>query len=305
MCVARIESIPLFLLNEPISGVDKKPKILPVMKPLTSQISDFIRFIKNRKTLLITIFLLLPVLTSAQFEKKISVNITPGFFKTIGPKDYPDPYGYDYKLPHLMPNFQVGWSINGGIQFNYSRNISFEANLGIARSGFWQYDAYDPDYDDYYCWTCWDIYDDYSDEPIASGQDYLTLFNFSIGFAPKYYFLPSKKINPYALLELNLNFTSVKFIDTWYEEMVNLGMDVADEEDYTEFWLEKSLGLGISPVVGAEFNLSDNIGIFMQTGYWLIVLDKKEFEEPEEEENFHALKFQLGVRMSFWKAKKL
>lgn len=275
------------------------------MKLPGSPISFVFSTHRNMRFLIVTVILLLPIVTQAQFEKKISVNFTPGLFKTIGPKEYPDPYDPGYDYPFIMPNFQTGWILNGGVQFNYSRKVSFEVNLGFARSGFWNYDAYDPDYDDYYCWTCWEIYDEFTDEPVASGQDYYTLVNFSVGFAPKFYFLPSKKINPYGLLEVNLNYTSVDFIDAEYEEYVKLGREDEYGESASETWFEKSFGFGFNPMIGAEYTLSDAIGIYLQAGYWLIILNKKELYIPEEKENFNALKFQIGVRMSFWKAKEL
>jgi hypothetical protein len=259
----------------------------------------------NIRKFLIAILVILPVLASAQFERKISVNVSGGLFRTIGPKEYPDPYYIDFEIPYLMPNFQTGWTIFGGIQYNISRKFSLEGNLGFARSGYWYYEAYDPDYNDYYCWMCWEIYDEYYEDALISGEDYLTLFNLSIGFAPKYYFLPSKRINPYALVELNFNYTSVDFIDSEYEAYVELGREDEYGESASETWMEKSFGLGFSPVVGTEFSVNDNIGIFFQAGYWMILLNKNEFEYAEEEENFHALKFQLGVRMSFWKSKEL
>ena len=275
------------------------------MKLLNSHASGCFKIKDPERIIVLSVLLLLPLVLSAQFEKKISINISPGIFKTIGPKDYPDPYEYDYKIPYLMPNFTTGWTVEGGVQFNYSRKISFGANLGIARSGYWYYDAYDPDYDDYYCWLCWEIYDENTYELVASGEDYLTLFNFNFGIYPKLYFLPSKRINPYTLLEINLNYTSVNYIDAMYEKYVSLGREDEYGESLSETWMEKSFGIGLYPGIGTEINLSDNIGIFLQTGYWLIILNKDEFELPEDEENFHALRFQLGVRMSFWKSKKL
>lgn len=274
------------------------------MKQLISYISCRVNSFTFRKIVLLIVFVLFPAILSAQFEKKVSVNLSTGLFKTFGPKDYPDPYDDEYTFPYLMPNFQTGWTFNGGVQFNYNRQVSFEANLGIARSGFWYYEYYDPWDGKYYSWDYWEICDEYTDEPIASGENYLTLFNLSLGFAPKYYFLPSKKINPYAFLELNLNYTTVKYIDAEYEEYVKLGREDELGESWTETLMEKSFGFGIYPGIGAELTVNESIGIFAQTGYWLILLNKKEFEYLEKE-NFHAFKFQLGVRMSFWKSKEL
>ena len=90
-----------------------------------------------------------------------------------------------------------------------------------------------------------------------------------------------------------------------YEEYVKLGREDEYGESLSETWFEKSVGMGFYPGIGIEFNMNDNIGIFLQTGYWLILLNKNEFYYSEQEENFQAFKFQLGVRMSFWKSKKL
>ncbi len=276
------------------------------MKHLSCHISYQVKPFTIRKIIILSGLILLSAITSAQFEKKISINLSGGIFKTFGAKDYPVGPGYDEDyLPYLMPNFQLGWTCNIGAQFNWNRYISFELNFGLANSGYWSYSSYDADNDDYYNYMYWDIYDEETDEILASGENYMTLFNLSFGLSPKYYFLPAKKFNPYALLEVNLNYTSVEYIDTKYDAYVKLGREDEYGESDTELLMDNSFAVGFYPGIGLEYALNDNIGFFAQTGYWLILLNKDEFETSDEAENFNAFKFQMGVRLSFWKAKEL
>lgn len=267
------------------------------------------RVIKINKILLALIVFACSISTFGQFEQKISLNFSAGIIKTFGPKTYIPDWATtpDDKEPLLMSNFEMGWAVNGGVQFNINSHFSILADIGFMSSGYWYYDPSDPnDPEDDYNYLYYEIYADTIDwEVVASGEDELTMFNLNIGLTPKYYFLPGKKFNPYIFAGININYTNVDFIDHEYEAYKDL--DRLDEygDSETALWLDSSFGIGVFPGAGVEYKLNDNIGFFIQTGYYLILLNKNEFDYPEAEENFHAFKLQLGIQLSFWKSKDL
>jgi hypothetical protein len=277
------------------------------MKFMSSHISNCYKLYKIFKPVILSVIILVPTLASAQFERKVSVNLSGGLFKTFGPKEYEINENYNEDVyPYLMPNFQIGWLLNSGFQYNYNRHFSFELNLGISRSGYWYYDMYDAEYDHYYCWECWEICDEDTEETLASGEKYYTFFNTGIGITPKFYLLPSKKFNPYALFEFDINYTSIEFFDTEYDAYESLGRENEYGDSDSKMIMNNNFGVGIQAGIGVEYNLNDNLGFFAQTGYWLMFLKMEEFEEPKKQyENSHAFKFHLGVRLSFLKAKEL
>jgi len=258
---------------------------------------------------MLVLMALISLSASGQFEQKVSLNFAGGIFKTFGPKTYiPDwASGPEDKEPHLMPHFETGWAINGGVQFNINRHFSLLADIGFMYSGYWYYDPSDPnDPEDDYNYLYFEIYEDTIDYVVAaSGEDELNLFNLHIGFTPKYYFLPGKKFNPFVFAGININYTNVQFIDRQYEAYDQLGRLEEYGESETAAWMDKSFGLGFFPGAGIEYNLNDNLGFFLHAGYYLVFLNKSEFQYPEEEENLQAFKLQLGVRFSFWKSKDL
>jgi opacity protein-like surface antigen len=244
-----------------------------------------------------------------QFEQKVSLNAAVGIFKTFGPKTYiPDwASGPEDKEPHLMPQFEAGWAVNGGVQFNLNRHFSLLADIGFMYSGYWYYDPSDPnDPEDDYNYLYWEIYEDTIDYVVvATGENELSMFNLNIGLTPKYYFLPGKKFNPFVFAGIHINYTNVDYKDSQYEAYKDLGRLEEYGESESGSWMEKSFGLGIYPGAGLEYNLNDNLGFFLHAGYYLVFLNKGEFQYPEEEENLQALKVQVGVRFSFWKSKEL
>jgi len=259
------------------------------------------------KVLMLILFVSFSLSASGQFEQKISLNLAGGIFKTFGSKTYiPDwASGPEDKEPHLMPHFETGWAVNGGVQFNINRHFSLLADIGFMRSGYWYYDPSDPnDPEDDYNYLYFEIYEDTIDYVVvASGEDELTLFNLNIGLTPKYYFLPGKKVNPFIFAGININYTNVNFTDRQYEAYEDLGRLDEYGESESAAWMEKSFGFGLYPGAGVEYNLNDNLGFFLHAGYYMVFLNKNEFQYAEEEENLQALKVQAGIRFSFWKSK--
>ena len=255
-----------------------------------------------KKHILFLLFAISPLIVCAQFENKLSINLSAGTFKTIGSKTYLPEWAssQDESEPLQMPNFRPGILGNAAIQFNLNRHLSLSADLGLIYSGQWYYNIYDNvNYLDYAIW------DSITDELLADGSDEMTLLNLSIGFAPKYYLLPGKKINPFILLGLSLNYTKSDFTDNQWQAYHDLNMLDPDDSGPCSPYLENSFGVGFHPGLGGEYNLSDNIGFFISMGYHLILLSKEKFKSPEQEENLNFIDLHAGVRFSFLKSKNL
>lgn len=255
-----------------------------------------------KKQIIIVIIIFFPFITRAQFEQKLSINLSAGTFKTIGSKTYLPEWAssQEESEPLQMPNFRPGVLGIAGIQFNLNRHLSLSADLGLMYSGQWYYNVYDNvNYLDFA------IYDSITDELLADGSDELTLLNISIGFTPKYYLFPGKKINPYIFAGLTLNYTKSDFTDNQWQAYHDLNMLDPDDTGPCSPYLENSFGLGFYPGLGGEYNLSDNIGFFISMGYHLILLKKENFKSPEQEENLNFIDFHAGVRFSFLKSKNL
>ena len=256
----------------------------------------------------ITFFCLIffPIIIQAQFEQKLSINLSAGPFITIGKKDfapYPD-YPTDF-LPYQMPNFRTGVFGNIGLQFNANRHLSLNTDLGLMNSGTWYYSFHNDgiNYLDFQLFE-----DDTTDVLLAEGSNEMTLLNLSLGFAPKYYLLPGKKINPYIFAGITINFTKVTFTDNYWQARKDNNMLAPDDTGPYNDFLEKNFGIGFHPGIGAEYNLNDNIGFFISAGYYIILLNKDNFkpqERVENKENFHSVNLHAGIRFSFLKSKNL
>ena len=257
-----------------------------------------------KKQVLSLLVMFISLFVNAQFEQKLSINLSAGTFKTIGPKTFhyswdTDPNAFD---PLQMPNFRSGFLGNISLQFNMNRHLSLNADLGLMYSGKWYYSRYDDgvNYLDFQLYQY-----DSTDVLLEEGSNEMSLSNLSVGIAPKYYLLPWKKINPYFFTGITINFTNVTFTDNyWQARHDNDMLDPDDTGPYNDF-LEKNFGIGFHPGFGAEYSLSDNIGFFISAGYHLILLNKENFKEQDREENFHSINLQGGIRFSFLKSKNL
>jgi opacity protein-like surface antigen len=247
---------------------------------------------KNR-FLLLGLFLL-PALLSAQYEQKISVNLSAGGFKTFGNK-YNEETG-----PMQMPNYKVGFAANGGIQFKIGEHFSVSAEFGIMMTNLWNYKT--PDKDN---WLYWTIDDTTTWQVLAEGEDYLDLRNYSISVKPKYYLGPGKKLNPYFYTGVNINWTGAWFENNLWAAQKKLGLLAPEDTEPYNDNLENSFGIGLNPGFGIEFSPGDQFHFYFETGYYLISLQKENFKDPAREENFNAVLFQVGLRLNFIKSKEL
>jgi hypothetical protein len=245
---------------------------------------------KNK--ILILGFFLFPLLLNAQYEQKIGIDLSVGGFKTFGPTGTDD-------MPMQMPNYKPGFSANGGLQFKISKKMSLVAKGGIMFSTKWAYKG-----EDFVNDLTWVIDDTVHGVQIA-GQDYLDIFNYSFGVSLKYYFMPEKKWDPYIYAGANVNWTRAYFDNTEWAAYKKLGWLSAEDTIPGNDNLEQSFGIGFNPGAGLEYSLNNRIHFFLESGYYLILLQKENFKDPSREENFHAFHFQVGCRLFFLKSKEL
>jgi opacity protein-like surface antigen len=249
-------------------------------------------FIMKNLFILIS-FLLAPLFLSAQFEQKIGIDLSVGGFKTVGATGTDD-------MPMQMPNYKPGFSANGGLQFKISKHFSLTAEGGIMFSKRWAYKG-----EDFVNDLTWVINDTITGALLAEGEDYLDIFNYSFGLRFKYYFLPEKKFDPYIFAGVNVNRTRSFFDNTEWAAYKKLGWLAADDTIPGNDNLEQSFGFGINPGLGVEYSPNDKLHFYLESGYYLISLDKKSFTDALREENFHAIRLQVGVRLNFIKSKEL
>ncbi len=254
-----------------------------------------------KKLIFITGMFFLPLLIHAQFEQKLSFNVSAGIFKTFGTKTYIPDWSADPddSEPYQMPNYRPGISIKGSIQFNINRHFSLKAEVGYMHSGSWSYFSNDINYLHY------TFYDTITDELLAEGENELDFTNLGIGITPVYYFLPEKKINPYLFFGVNINFTKAAFRSNEWQAEKDLGMlDPGDTTPWNDF-MEENTGLGLNPGIGLLYNMNERLGFTFTAGYYLIFLDESNFKSSDQVENFHSFTIQAGIRFSFLKSKEL
>jgi hypothetical protein len=242
----------------------------------------------------VILFLILPLITFAQFEQKVSINISAGMFKTFG---Y-DMGEFEYD-PLQMPHYKPGILIDAGIQYNINRRFSIMATTGIMYSGGWSFKIGDYDYLHYA------ITDSITEETLAEGINKLNFFNFHVGIFPKFYLLPSKKWNPYIFAGVSINYTSAKYTNNYWEDANREGYLPPDDSGPYDPFLEKNTGLGFIPGLGLEYSRSDRFRIYMATGYSMIFLQEQNFKSVYVTENFNAFFVQVGLRFAFLKSKDL
>ena len=244
----------------------------------------------------------------AQFEQRLSVNLSAGYFNTIGWTGYEDEWwspGDPYE-PNLMPNFTAGVSLSGGLQYNFSRHLSVEFRLGYMYSPGWYYD-YSDDGSEPFNYLYYEIYTDtFTYNIAASGENYMDLANFHVGIAPRYYFAPGRKLNPYLFGGISINYTDTYFDNMEYEAYKDLGR----EDEYTGAdnltdWFDYQVGIGFTAGVGAEYALNDYLGLFAQVDWHYIPLSEGAFYEGNNYANFQAINIHLGARISFFRSKEL
>lgn len=255
------------------------------------------------KNAILSIFLIFhSILLVAQFEQKVSINLSSGVFNTFGAKTYKPVWATlpeDYE-PTQMPNYKPGIMAQGGVQFNLNRRLSIEANVEMMYAGKWFYPAYDDvNHLDF------TIYDTVTHILLKKGSNELNLLNFRLGFTPKYYLLPGKRWNPYLFMGFTFNYSSANYQDNEWKALRDLNQLAIDDTGPSNPYLENNLGIGFKPGAGVEYRLGDKAGFYLSTGIDYILLNKSSFNENQKKENFTSFFLQAGVRLSFIKSKML
>lgn len=246
-----------------------------------------------KKGLLLFIISLVSLHSTAQFEQKVSINVSSGIFKTFGDKTGQ----YD---PMQMPNYSMGFSANGGLQFRINERFSLSADFGIMISQRWFYKPAGSDIN-YLSWSFIDTISGIYYE----GENYLDIYNYSIRINPKYYLVQGKKWSPYIFAGVSLNLTRAFFEDLLWMKYDELNYLPPDDTGPYNGYLEKSFGIGFNPGIGVEYSPNDKIHYFLESGYYFIMLNKDQFKSPELVENFNAVVLQVGLRYCFIKSKDL
>lgn len=247
-----------------------------------------------KKVLILVCLFSIPFLVSAQFEQKVSINLSPGFFKTLGKKLSE----YD---PYQMPNYKTGYNLGAGLQFNLNRRFSLMADLMYMHSSSWSYKGSDGS--EYLHFTVYDLIN--VENSLGEGFNELNLSNYCISLRPKYYFLPGHKWNPYVFAGISINYTDAKYTDNYYRLAKSLNALPVDYTEPYDPFLEKNFGMGINSGLGLEYCPNDKLCFFLSAGHYFIVMNKEKFKSPTLEENFNAFIGQAGIRFSFLKSKKL
>lgn len=244
---------------------------------------------------------------SGQFEQQLSVNLSAGAFKTVGPSDYL-PQGVtnlEDSDPTLLPNFKPGVSFSAGVQYNLSRHFSIEASFGMMVSSYWYYDYSDAGSEPYN-FLYYEIFTDTVNQILQeNGDNELFLTAMHLGLAPRYYFRPGQKINPYLFAGFNISFLDVHFENHELQALKELGREDEYETNPAEIWHDYSTNLGFHAGIGAEYSLGEKVGIFMQSRYLFAALGESDYGGQSEHTNFGSLEFHLGVRVSFLKSRDL
>lgn len=243
----------------------------------------------------------------SQFEQQLSVNLSAGVFNTIGPSDYlpEDVYNTDISDPTLIPNFKVGFSFSAGLQYNLSRHLSIEATFGINSSSHWYYDPSDASSDPHNFLHYEILADTVNYTLLASGDNELFLTNLVFGIAPRYYFRPGKKFNPYFFAGINISLLDVHFENNELSALRNLGKEDEYEINPVELWHGYSTNMGFNTGAGMEYAVGDNLGLFLQARYLFAGLKESEYGGQSEHANYNSIEIHLGVRISFLKSKDL
>mgnify|MGYP001019053875 CR=1 FL=1 len=234
----------------------------------------------------IVLFLIIAFNTNAQFEQKITLNLSTGVTSPGGADCYFlwDEYDSAQEKPYIFGNFTSGTFLNAGLQYNLNRNFGLGAKLRPLYLFGWSY---------------YDLYGKEWGDNIS-----MSLFNLGIGVNAKYKFLPQKKINPFGFVELSGNYTSLN-----YSYNLTGGNFIGSQPERVPF-LESSFGVGYNLALGFDYNMNDHLGFFMQGGINNILIKDENFnpiyyDGKLETENFNTWYVEIGVIISFLKSKNL
>lgn len=256
----------------------------------------------------------------AQFENKVTFNFSLGAIQPIGAKEYIYQsnnlhYENTFLMPYLFSNYKQGFTFTGGVQFNINRFFSVGTGIGVERIGNWEFT-------ESYTWNDERIERDFLSWTITSGEtlleegvNELSLYNLSIGVFPRINLAYGKKVNPYVFAEITFNYTDINYLNKQRVAWIDLGETVGDYDEWYSSLTspaafkntpQSSFGVGLYPGMGIDFNISQNLGIFLQGGYSFISINKSDLEEANlEPENFKTIKVELGVKVSFLRSKDI
>jgi hypothetical protein len=248
----------------------------------------------------------------AQFEQKLSINLSGGYFNTMGKHGYvPEWAGPgDEEDPTLMPNFRGGYSFSGGLQYNMSRHFSIEIGFGIMKSNGWYFDYSDDDADPFNYLYYEVVADPEVYDILETGEDEMMLSDLWVGIAPRYYFRPGSKLNPFLFAGLNLGYFSRTFVNNQVDAYAKYDLlDVCYEYNENTAlinWFEDSYCVGPYGGAGVEYTVNDYLGFFAQASYYFARLQDDAFhEDMPKQAGFHGLNLHLGARISFLRSKDL
>lgn len=249
------------------------------------------------------LWILAPVSLQAQFEQMLSVNVSAGYFNTMGWSGWEE--NWEDHGPSLMPNFKGGPAVTAGLQYNFSRHFSVEFQLGFSFAPGWYFDA-SPESEEEYNYLHYEIYDEATGTVLAEGENYMDLNNLHVGIAPRYYFIPGSRLNPFVYAGLSLNYMDVYFDNLEYKACEDLGRpDLYQENPELSEWFDYHVGIGMMAGAGVEYVLNDSWGFFMVASYHFVPLSEETFYGDSFLMNYHDLAIQLGTRFSFLKSKNL
>ncbi|MCK4663815.1 MAG: hypothetical protein KAT68_13170 [Bacteroidales bacterium] len=166
--------------------------------------------------------------------------------------------GYVYSTYY---NYDWGMAIDGGIQHNINRSLSLTANIRL-------FPLYDTQHTEAY------------------------YYNTNIGVGAKFKFLSSKAINPFLFAEGNMNFVFYKYYENYDEPKYDPYLSVWSDGKYSSAL--NSVGPGFYGGMGINIKLNDNLGLFVQSGYYSSIYDE-----------MMGLYSKAGLNISFLKSKSL
>ncbi len=247
--------------------------------------------------------ILVPAALHGQFEQKLSLNVSGGYFNTIGWSGWEE--SWEEHGPTLMPNFKGGPALTAGLQYNFNRYFSIEFQLGFRFAPGWYFDA-SPEGEDALNYLHYEIDEGVAGEVLASGDNYMDMNNMHIGIAPRYYFMPGNRLNPFVYAGITLNYTDTYYENLEYEACESLGrLDLYEENPELVNWFDHHVGIGFMAGAGVEYVLNDSWGFFVLASYQFIALSDAAFFKDVFLINYHDLGFQVGARFSLLKSKTL
>jgi len=98
----------------------------------------------------------------------------------------------------------------------------------------------------------------------------------------------------------------VNFIDNAYDDYVSYDRLDELETGDVNYWFTDHSGDRNGPLgAGVEYGVNEYLGLFAMAGYSFIPLKDEAFIYNLKYADFHSLKINLGVRLSFLKSKDL